>query len=87
MKVKVRWDDILLGERKEPNTCAIARALKRTTGLPNVQVYPSFATVRNGIHKRYSLPSKATEFIRDFDRKGKFSVRPFTFEATEIDEH
>ncbi len=83
IEVKVRWDDILLAERRVAYSCAIARAVIRKTGKGHVRVGDTKMTVYNGMAQEYSLPSEATEFIKKFD-KNRFSVRPFKFQATKI---
>ncbi len=78
LEVKVRWDDILFGRRKEPNTCAIARAIKRVTGKEKVSVQPYNISVTNGEFKVYQVSPELKKFIKSFD-KHRFSVRPQTF--------
>lgn len=78
MKIQVTQDDIDKGEIENPNTCAIARAVKRETHRRHVGIYED-----NGIEiekDHYKMPWTKTirNFIDRFDKGEK--VRPFSFE-------
>lgn len=85
IKVHVTKKDIERGNRTEPATCAVARAIRRTTGHRMVQVGLDKAyVVKRGEPEniRYSikLPKFVQKFITNFDDQRK--VKPITFRAS-----
>lgn len=77
IEVEVTERDIKLGEPGEPNTCAVARAVKRATGRRMVNVDGEFVRLIKDDYK-YRLPESVQKFITNFDFN-KNLVRPLKF--------
>ena len=77
--IEVTQTDIKKGDQGDMQSCAIARAVKRTMGdSPNVD---SLITVEiAGKTWFYDMPQKAANFISKFD-EDKSLVKPFSFVA------
>lgn len=85
VKVHVTEKDIKRGNRTEPATCAVARAIRRTTGHRMVEVGNEKAYIvkrgdRYNIRYSIKLPKFVQKFISDFDDQRK--VKPITFRAS-----
>lgn len=80
MIIDVLQKDIDYGVRKACMNCPISRAIARAVDSFHVVVTPVIVRIykKELIQKRYSLPSKAQDFVLDFDN-GR-AVKPFTFE-------
>lgn len=75
MKIEVTQQDISRGQQADANTCAIARAIRRQTGIRNVSVTGISASIGG---KHYRLPEPCSTFVSEFDRN-KSWVKPFSF--------
>lgn len=98
MRVKVIQEDINEGIKESPYSCAIAKALKRSTPyLAELsfavsvidESYKIIQDIPNGwgrlstrVTRKYRLPVEAQQFICAFDNEE--TVSPFEFEGEEI---
>lgn len=82
LTINVTAEDIRLGKKDQPASCAIARAAKRL-GLKKVNVDNTLDFSKDGREWFAVLPSKAKEFINRFDDGAK--VKPFSF-SVEVQE-
>jgi hypothetical protein len=74
--IEVTQDDILRGERNDPDRCPIARALYRTTGI-HFEVEEDCIRLRPA-NVTWGLPCPARRFVVDFDAQRP--VQPFGFQ-------
>ena len=78
VRIRVTDNDIAEGNAGEPNSCPIARSLKRVTlGGTSVSVMGETITLcRNG--KRYTrkAPNWVSRFVNSFDADGSWGVDP-----------
>lgn len=79
IKIEVTESDIKRGSQGSPNTCAIAKAVKRVMG-DHPTVTSDIEVTIAGKNYTYDLPLKAENFIINFDEDKK-SVKPFSFIA------
>lgn len=77
MKINVTAEDIRLGKRGTPNSCPIARAIKRRLTNRDVWVSDSEVWVKVPFRRYVDLPKEARDFVKDFDRSR--DVKPFSF--------
>lgn len=75
IKVTVTKEDIRRGIREDPESCPIARAVRRATGRRFVAV--DEAITFDSTREVYNLTPQADQFINDFDRGD--NVKPFKF--------
>lgn len=77
--IEVTQEDIDKGIEASPESCAIARAVKRTMGdHPSVHSTEIDVTINKKLYN-YDLPKKAQTFIEKFDDYKV--VKPFSFIA------
>ena len=81
MRIDVTWDDIRLGQRGHPDRCALARAVKRQTGVSDVMVTSSGVWVE---FDHYTLPRRLREWPARYDilPHWRLFFTPFSFELT-----
>jgi len=75
-RIHVTQRDIDEGEPGSPESCPIARAIKRKLKTNNVRVGGYTATIE---YERHHLPDEATNFIELFDDDRAEDVEPFVF--------
>lgn len=83
--IKVTAEDIAQGNRKEPASCPVAKAISRELGMTaNVGISflhtidPKHVGDKKAVWNKYPTPNKASRFIQRFDRQ--MPVEPFEFE-------
>lgn len=80
MKIEVTQDDINKGKQSNPESCAIARAVKRIAGdHPHVDGSSIDVTIA-GRWCVYNVPKTVSTFVDRFDTDKK-AVKPFVFTA------
>lgn len=83
-KVTVTAGHIKRGERRDPDSCPIALAIRDMhPGAWTADVYSDFAMLTASRHAEpltASLPAEAVDFVHIFDGGG--DVAPFEFEVT-----
>jgi len=79
MTIDVTWDDIRLGRRAHPSGCALARAVKRQTGVSDVMVTSGGIWVDDA---HYDLPDRLRGWPTRYDMfpHWRLVFRPFSFE-------
>lgn len=79
--LEVTRRDITKGEPQEPDSCAIARACKRTLDIIEARVHLSRTYLRtsDGEWLRYFTPQAARTEIVAFDRGGTFEPGEYRF--------
>lgn len=80
MRIEVTQEDIDLGQQGHSESCAIARALKRSFVVKRVSVSGIMVDIGNVC---YSPGPAIREWIITFDKVGKHAVKPFAFEIRE----
>lgn len=78
--VSVTKQDIQQGIRNSAESCPIAHAVKRATGLQASVNGTRVKTMKNGATvKRVPSSTQIATFVRRFDRDGAANVAPFEF--------
>lgn len=80
-RIRVTAEDIKKSDMGQPNSCAIARAIKRTTRRQDVYVDDEQIRIGNRASLcvcAFEPPKKAKDFIDKFDEDSK-KARPFEF--------
>lgn len=78
-EVHVTERDLARGKKKSPLACAIAVAIKRTTGAKQARVNPYRIYVEHdGVYLRFKTPAGIREQVELFDRTGKMGTGIFT---------
>jgi len=77
LKIRVTAKDIRTGKREQSDTCPVALAVARATGMtPQVYADHVLVWVKDGFYN-VTLPGKVQRFIDSFDNQ--FQVEPFAF--------
>lgn len=75
VRVRVTKTDIAEGKQVCSETCAVSLAIKRRLVNKELRVYSGVVEIDGDV---YTLPDKANEFYRKFD-KSRSSVKPIQF--------
>jgi hypothetical protein len=82
----VQQQDIEQAKRKDPHRCAVARTIKRYTGIEAIAIFHTIAYIpfdKNGdgkiIIERFSIDAPTQRAIAEFDETGKFPPGEYKF--------
>jgi hypothetical protein len=77
MVIDVRHEDIRDGERCEPSTCPVVRAIRRQTGMKRVRMDTCDAVWFDGV--LVWLPFQEALRVQTFDKTGQMMPHEFDF--------
>ncbi len=82
----VKKEDVEKGSRKDPHTCAIARAVERYTGVKAIAIFATIAYIPfdkagdgNQSIERFCIDHQTSLAIRKFDQTGIFAPGEYKF--------
>jgi hypothetical protein len=74
-RLEITDNDVKTSDRKQPNSCAAAKACLRIPGIQKARIHISTAYLFNGkLWKRYRTPAAIGREIISFDRGANFTA-------------